>query len=111
MRHFSITALIALSVGALVSTPSISSAQEPAQVKRKIVSQVVPPYPELARRMQIVGTVKVETLVGPNGKVKSTQVVGGSPVLAKAAVETIEKWKWAPAPQESKELIELNFHP
>jgi hypothetical protein len=38
-------------------------------------------------------------------------VVGGSPVLAKAAVDAIEKWKWAPGPQETKELIELNFHP
>ncbi len=53
----------------------------------------------------------MEATVGPNGRVKSTLVIGGSPVLAKAAVDSIEKWKWAPATQESKELIELNFHP
>lgn len=108
MRHFPIIALL---IGALVSTPIACSAQEPEPVKRKIVSQVVPVYPELASRMQIVGTVRVEALVGPNGKVKSTQVIGGSPVLAKAAVDAIEKWRWATAPQESKELIQLNFHP
>ena len=61
--------------------------------------------------MRITGTVKVEALVATNGKVKATQVVGGSPVLVKAAVEAIEKWKWDPATQETKELIELNFHP
>jgi outer membrane biosynthesis protein TonB len=53
----------------------------------------------------------VEAVITPNGKVKFTQVVGGSPVLAKAAVDAIEKWRWAPAPQETKELIELSFHP
>jgi hypothetical protein len=37
--------------------------------------------------------------------------MGGSPVLVKAAVDAIEKWKWAPAPQETKELIELTFQP
>jgi len=69
---------------------------------RKIVSKVVPVYPELANKMQMRGTVKVEVVVAPNGKVKFTQVLGGSPLLAKAAVDAIEKWKWGPAPQETK---------
>jgi TonB family protein len=103
--------IFALSLGIFAFSSSVSFAEEPPQVKRKIISQVVPVYPELASKMQITGTVKVEAVVAPNGKVKSTQVVGGSPVLVKAAVDAIEKWKWGPAPQETKELIELNFHP
>ena len=75
------------------------------------MDRAVPVYPDLARKMQIRGTVRVEVVVAPNGKMKSSQVSGGSPLLAKAAVDAIEKWKWAPAPQETKELIELNFHP
>jgi TonB family protein len=61
--------------------------------------------------MQIAGTVKVEATVAPNGKVKSTKAVGGSPVLTKAALDAIEAWKWAATSSESKELIELSFHP
>jgi outer membrane biosynthesis protein TonB len=61
--------------------------------------------------MQISGTVRVEVVIAPNGKAKFTTVLGGNPVLALAAVDAIGKWKWAPAPQESKEIIELNFHP
>lgn len=106
-----VAVMIVLSLGAIASSASVAFGQEPSPAKRKMVSQVVPAYPELASRMQITGTVRVEATVGPNGKVKSTQVIGGSPVLAKAAVDAIEKWKWAPAAQESKELIELNFHP
>ena len=121
IRPRAATALLALPLGGILLgiivlgvvafSPSFSLAQEQPEAKRKIVNKVVPVYPELASKMQIRGTVKLEVVVAPNGKVKSTQVVGGSPVLVRAAVDAIEKWKWAPAPQETKELLELNFHP
>jgi TonB family protein len=116
IRPFPTAAIVAvslalLSLAMIVFSPSLACAQEQTSVKRKIVSRVVPTYPELASKMGIIGTVKVEALVATNGQVKATQVVGGSPVLVKAAVDAIEKWKWGPAPQETKELIELNFHP
>jgi len=38
-------------------------------------------------------------------------VVGGSPLLSQAAVEAIQKWRWETAQHETKQLIELNFHP
>jgi TonB family protein len=104
-------ALLALLLGVVVFSPSFTLPQDQLDAKRRIVSKVLPVYPELARKMQMTGTVRVEAVVAPNGKLKFTTVIGGSPVLAAAAVDAIEKWKWAPAPQESKELIELNFHP
>jgi TonB family protein len=111
MRPYISTAVLTLALGFTVFSSSLSPAQEQAEVQRKIVSRVVPVYPELANKMQIRGTVRVQVVVAPNGKARLTQVVGGSPVLAKSAVDAIEKWKWAAGPQETKELIELNFHP
>jgi TonB family protein len=111
MRHRAAAALLTLLLGVVVLSPSFAFSQDQPDAKRKIVSKVAPVYPELARKMQISGTVRVEAVVAPNGKLKLTTVIGGSPVLAAAAVDAIEKWKWAPAPQESKEIIELNFHP
>jgi TonB family protein len=111
LRPFLSAAVVSLSLGAVALSPAFCLAQDQPEAKRKIVSQVVPTYPELANKMQIRGTVRVEAIVAPNGKVKFTQVVGGSPVLAKAAVDAVEKWKWIAAPQETRELIELNFHP
>ena len=103
--------LLALFLGTSALSPCFSLAQEQPVARRKIVNRVVPLYPELASKMQISGTVKVEAVVAPNGRVKFTQVIGGSPLLARAAVDAIEKWKWVPAVQETKELIELNFLP
>jgi TonB family protein len=111
LRPLFVAAVVALSLGMSAFSSDLSLAQEQPEAKRKIVSNMPPVSPELARKMQISGTVRVEAVITPNGKVKFTQVVGGSPVLAKAAVDAIEKWRWAPAPQETKELIELSFHP
>lgn len=106
MRRYAALVLLALSI----LLPNASQAQQ-SEAKRKVTSRFVPTYPELARRMQLRGVVKIQALVAANGKVKSTEVLGGSPLLVKAGVDAIEKWKWEPAAQDSKELIELNFDP
>ena len=77
---------------------------------RRIVRQTAPSYPELARRMNLGGTVKVLAVVAADGNVKSVEPVGGSPVLIKAAQDAVAKWKFAPG-AESKEPIELHFTP
>jgi TonB family protein len=84
-------------------------AQQPVG-QRKILNKLVPHYPEFARQMNLAGTVKLAVTVAPHGSVKSVQTVGGNPVLLKAAQDAIYKWEWAPAAQESKELVELRIH-
>ncbi len=67
-------------------------------------------YPDIAKRMNLSGTVKVIAVVAADGEVKSVKPVGGSPVLLKAAEDAIAKWKFAPG-TESKETVELHFNP
>ena len=116
MRRRAAAPLLALLLGAVAFSPSLllaqdSSVQEQTETKRKVVSKVVPVYPDLARKLQIHGIVRVEVVIAPSGKVKMTHVIGGNPVLAQSAVNAIEQWKWTPAPQETQELVELSFHP
>jgi TonB family protein len=111
MRFHTVSVLLSLTLAAVVFVDTATPAQQPSEAGRKLVNHVAPRYPELARKMQISGTVKVEAIVAANGKVKSTKVIGGSPLLTKAALDAIEAWKWAATPSESKELIELTFRP
>ena len=116
MRRRAAAPLLALLLGAVAFSPSPvlaqdSSVQEQTETKRKVVNKVVPVYPDLARKLQIHGIVRVEVVIAPSGKVKMTHVIGGNPVLAQSAVNAIEQWKWTPAPQETQELVELSFHP
>ena len=111
IRSLFATVVMALGFAAIGLAPRRSVAQDQPEAKRKVVTRVVPAYPELAGKMQITGTVRLEVVVAANGKMKSFQVVGGSPVLTKAAADAIDKWKWVAAPQETKEILEFNFHP
>jgi TonB family protein len=76
---------------------------------RKVVVQVAPSYPELALRTNLHGAVRLIVLVGSDGRVKTTEIVGGNPVLAQAAVDAVHKWKFEAGPQPTKEIIELKF--
>ena len=84
---------------------------EQSAVARKIATKIVPLYPQLARSMNLSGTVKLEVLVLPNGVAKSIQVKGGNPLLVQSAQSAIQRWKWEKAEHESTELIEFNFTP
>jgi TonB family protein len=84
--------------------------QSSTEAVRRIVRQTAPSYPELAKKMNLGGTVKVVAVVAADGTVKSVEPVGGSPVLIKAAQDAVAKWKFAPG-GESKEIVELHFTP
>ena len=88
----------------------IAQTQSSDTTARKLIQKVEPHYPEIARRMNLSGTVKVVALVAPDGKVKKVQPVGGSPVLVQAAEAAVSQWKFAPG-AESNETIELHFTP
>jgi TonB family protein len=77
---------------------------------RRIIRKSQPTYPEIARKMNLGGTVRVVAVVASDGEVKSVEPVGGSPVLLKAAEDAVSKWKFAPGP-ESRESVELHFTP
>jgi|SRR5208282_4480071 len=81
------------------------------ETERKTKTRVAPVYPELARRMNITGSVKVRVIVAANGSVKSASLVGGHPVLANAALDAVKKWHFEVAPQESTEIVEFRFDP
>jgi TonB family protein len=94
----------------MMFAPTQAPAQE-AEGARKVVNKVVPQYPTLARSMNLQGVVRVDVLVASDGKVKYVEVKGGHPVLADAAQNAVRQWKWAPAPRETHESVELRFNP
>jgi TonB family protein len=68
-------------------------------------------YPELAKRMNITGVVKVLVTVAPNGSIKEARLVGGHPLLANAALEAVKKWRFETGPEESTGIVEFRFNP
>jgi TonB family protein len=77
--------------------------------KRKIKTRTNPTVPELARRMNISGRVKVEIVIAPDGRVKSARALGGHPVLVQPCLDSVKDWKFDTAPEESTQIIEFEF--
>jgi len=77
--------------------------------KRKPTAKVQPKYPALARQLKLSGKVKVEAIVTPDGRVRDTRTIGGSPVLVNAALDAIRMWRYEAAPKETVEVIEIDF--
>jgi TonB family protein len=90
---------------------TLSAVNLSAQEGRKVISNPVPVYPEVAKNFHVTGVVKVQVVIAPDGHIKSTQVIGGHPLLVDAVKETLKHWKYAPASAESTAVLEFNFHP
>ena len=113
MSQRTATALLAVLTLAVGVGPVRLGAQQAQsdEMVRRAKNKVQPVYPELARKMNLAGTVKIQVLVAPNGIVKDARVVGGHPVLANAALDAAKKWRFEPAAGESSGVIDFKFEP
>jgi TonB family protein len=113
-RVWFLFATIALSAANISFSPVKALAQDAsADVKdhggRKVKTSVKPTYPDVARQLHITGTVRLEATVAPDGKVRDTRVLGGSPLLAQEATNAVKKWKYEDAPKETVETVEIVY--
>jgi TonB family protein len=104
VRKFVTTAVMALTFSSVVWLSA--AAQEEG---RRAKTKVQPAYPELAKRMNVTGAVKLMVTIAPNGTVKSAKVLGGHPLLVDPAIDAVKKWKYEPANEESTALVEFKF--
>lgn len=78
---------------------------------RRIVYRVEPDYPPDLKRAGIGGYVRLEATITSSGAVEDTNVTGGNPILAEAAVRAIKKWKYEPTASRTKAKLIFHFVP
>jgi TonB family protein len=104
--------LCATLVGWGVATVSLRAQSEDAPgSKRRVKLLGKPAYPDLARKLNLAGTVKVEVVVGTDGKVKRTRILGGNPVFTVEAEKAAGQSEFDAGPKETTEVIEFKFAP
>lgn len=96
-------------VGLSLAISSLGQAGSTDEGKRKVKSKVAPQYPELAKRMNVTGKVKIEVVITPDGRVKSTRVIGGHPLLVQACQDAVKEWKFVPGADETTQIVEFEF--
>ena len=95
---------------ALFQSPAQAQDAAPQGSGRAVVTKVEPAYPQLARQYHLSGKVRIEVVVSPNGHVKDAKVLGGSPLLASAAMVAAKECKYESGPKETVETIDFIFH-
>lgn len=110
VRKWTRTVLAAAVASTLLAGTGIAQSSTTDEGKRKVKSKVAPAYPELARRMNVTGKVKIEVVITSDGHVKSTRVVGGHPLLVQACQDALKEWKFVAAPEETTQVVEFDFH-
>jgi TonB family protein len=108
-------------------TPRVKSAAAPGRAPERIlvggnvqrtrlVNLVRPVYPGVSKAAGIEGTVLLEAVISVEGDLLSLRVMNSQvdPDLARAAVEAVSQWKYAPTllngkPVEVTTTIQVNF--
>jgi outer membrane biosynthesis protein TonB len=90
---------------------SLCAGQAVGQELRKSIIRPIPVYLEVAKRLNLEGTVRIEALVGPDGQIKGTKVIGGHAVLVESDLRALRDWKYEKASSETTVQLEFKFHP
>ena len=100
--------LVGLALSAVVGAQAFAQSASD-EGKRKVKTRVAPAYPELAKRMNVTGKVKIEVIITPDGRVKSTRALGGHPLLVQSCIDAVKEWKFVTAPEETTQVVEFEF--
>ena len=80
----------------------------------KLIFKPQPEYPPLAKMARIQGTVRLEAIISKDGTIQDLKVIQGHPLLVKAALEAVQRWRYQPTllngdPVEVVTEIDVNY--
>ena len=92
--------------------PAQTSQLRPAE----LISRKAPEYPAIAMQTRASGEVRVQAVIGANGRIKSAKALSGPPLLQRAATDAVRQWVYKPTmlngvAVESQTDIVLTFNP
>jgi protein TonB len=61
-----------------------------------VIYKVVPVYPAIALAAGVSGTVVLAATISKAGTIENLRVVSGPPMLQRAAVDAVERWRYRP---------------
>ena len=98
---------------------AVVTAQAPVRVPseemlRLVVHKVDPEYPEVSEKARVKGLAVLDAVVGTDGTVVSLRPLSGPDILARAAMDSVQWWKFEPyrvngQPVEAETTIAVRF--
>ncbi len=80
----------------------------------KLIYQVKPIYPPLAKQARIQGTVRLQAIIARDGNIQNLVLASGHPLLVPAAMDAVRQWRYRPTTLNGEAVevmtqIDLNF--
>jgi TonB family protein len=107
LRRICLLLFVLLLTAALIAQTHAAQVQDRSE--RKVLSKIAPSYPEPARRYGIKGVVRLEVIIRKDGSDKASKALGGSSFLIETATMAINQWRFAPALEETTEVVKIAF--
>ena len=96
---------------AMAFLPSIVVPQEnaPKENQPKLLKKVIPAYPEILKKMNVSGTVRVQATIAPDGSVKDVEARGGNAIFIDSVAAAVRSWKFVPGERQRTAEISVSF--
>jgi TonB family protein len=96
---------------ALALLPSAVVPQEnaPKENQPKLLKKVIPAYPEILKKMNVSGTVKVSVTIAADGTVKDVEARGGNAIFIDSVAAAVRGWKFVPGERQRTADITVSF--
>jgi periplasmic protein TonB len=104
MKNWKSLVIVTLMVGIFLPVATLKGSEV-----RKVKKTVQPKYPELALKMKVQGTVKVEAVVDSDGTVKNVIVVSGNVLLKPSVIDCVKQWQYEPGKDTALVPVEIDF--
>jgi periplasmic protein TonB len=62
----------------------------------KLIRQVTPVYPTIAKTAHISGTVTLHAIISKDGSIEQLEYVSGPPLLMRNAMDAVRQWRYNP---------------
>jgi protein TonB len=112
------TAISSIVQSAPVALPNVATPQtlrvSQGVTEGLLLKKVPPVYPRQAIQMHVQGAVQMQAMIDKQGRISSVKVLKGDPMLARAAVEAVNQWRYKPyfldgQPVDIQTQITVNF--
>jgi TonB family protein len=87
----------------------LPSAVVPQEAQPRLLKKVIPAYPEILKKMNVSGTVKVQVTIAADGSVKDVEVRGGNAIFIDSVSAAVRNWKFVPGESKRTAEITVNF--
>jgi TonB family protein len=96
-------------LGLALALTFLPSAVVPQENAPRLLKKVIPAYPEILKKMNVSGTVKVHVTVATDGSVKDVEVKGGNAIFIDSVAAAVRNWKFVASDHQRAADVTVNF--